>query len=131
MRKAQVRCTLPGFRKTSSSSQRGQRAYDLWVQYGRSEPLDMGSTRATVWGPAGPLPPGAQAPARPGRHPGARNSPCRAQPSRLRPGQGLINHEYRAYMLTPTSTIPGDFNRVSVEEVDRLAKGDASGRVQR
>lgn len=28
-------------------------------------------------------------------------------------------------------TIPGDFNRVSVEEVDRLAKGDASGRVQR
>jgi 2-dehydro-3-deoxygluconokinase len=28
-------------------------------------------------------------------------------------------------------TIPGDFNRVSVEEADRLAKGDASGRVQR
>ena len=28
-------------------------------------------------------------------------------------------------------TIPGDFNRVTVEEVDRLAKGDASGRVQR
>jgi 2-dehydro-3-deoxygluconokinase len=28
-------------------------------------------------------------------------------------------------------TIPGDFNRVSVEEVDRLVKGDASGRVQR
>jgi 2-dehydro-3-deoxygluconokinase len=28
-------------------------------------------------------------------------------------------------------TIPGDFNRVSVEEVDRLATGDASGRVQR
>jgi 2-dehydro-3-deoxygluconokinase len=28
-------------------------------------------------------------------------------------------------------TIPGDFNRVSVTEVDRLAKGDASGRVQR
>ncbi len=28
-------------------------------------------------------------------------------------------------------TIPGDFNRVSVDEVDRLAKGDASGRVQR
>jgi 2-dehydro-3-deoxygluconokinase len=27
--------------------------------------------------------------------------------------------------------IPGDFNRVSVDEVDRLAKGDASGRVQR
>jgi 2-dehydro-3-deoxygluconokinase len=27
--------------------------------------------------------------------------------------------------------IPGDFNRVSVEEVDRLAGGDASGRVQR
>ena len=28
-------------------------------------------------------------------------------------------------------TIPGDFNRVTVEEVDRLAGGDASGRVQR
>jgi 2-dehydro-3-deoxygluconokinase len=28
-------------------------------------------------------------------------------------------------------TIPGDFNRVAVEEVDRLEKGDASGRVQR
>jgi 2-dehydro-3-deoxygluconokinase len=28
-------------------------------------------------------------------------------------------------------TIPGDFNRVGVEEVDRLATGDASGRVQR
>jgi 2-dehydro-3-deoxygluconokinase len=27
-------------------------------------------------------------------------------------------------------TIPGDFNRVSVAEVDRLAQGDASGRVQ-
>jgi 2-dehydro-3-deoxygluconokinase len=28
-------------------------------------------------------------------------------------------------------TIPGDFNRVSVKEVDSLAAGDASGRVQR
>ncbi len=28
-------------------------------------------------------------------------------------------------------TIPGDFNRVSVPEVDTLARGDASGRVQR
>jgi 2-dehydro-3-deoxygluconokinase len=28
-------------------------------------------------------------------------------------------------------TIPGDFNRMSVAEVDRLAAGDASGRVQR
>jgi 2-dehydro-3-deoxygluconokinase len=28
-------------------------------------------------------------------------------------------------------SIPGDFNRVSVAEVDRLVKGDASGRVQR
>jgi 2-dehydro-3-deoxygluconokinase len=28
-------------------------------------------------------------------------------------------------------SVPGDFNRVSVEEVDRLAGGDASGRVQR
>jgi 2-dehydro-3-deoxygluconokinase len=28
-------------------------------------------------------------------------------------------------------TIPADFNRVTVEEVDRLVAGDASGRVQR
>jgi len=28
-------------------------------------------------------------------------------------------------------TIPGDFNRVSIADVDRLAAGDASGRVQR
>ena len=28
-------------------------------------------------------------------------------------------------------TIPGDFNRVTVAEVDALAQGDASGRVQR
>jgi 2-dehydro-3-deoxygluconokinase len=28
-------------------------------------------------------------------------------------------------------TIPGDFNRVTVDEVDRLTAGDASGRVQR
>jgi 2-dehydro-3-deoxygluconokinase len=28
-------------------------------------------------------------------------------------------------------TIPGDFNRVSAAEVDRLALGDQSGRVQR
>ncbi len=28
-------------------------------------------------------------------------------------------------------TIPGDFNHVTVEEVEQLAKGDASGRVQR
>jgi 2-dehydro-3-deoxygluconokinase len=28
-------------------------------------------------------------------------------------------------------TIPGDFNRVSVKEVEQLAGGDASGRVQR
>ena len=28
-------------------------------------------------------------------------------------------------------TIPGDFNRVSVPEVERLVAGDASGRVQR
>jgi 2-dehydro-3-deoxygluconokinase len=28
-------------------------------------------------------------------------------------------------------SIPGDFNRVSVDEVDRLAEGDGSGRVQR
>ena len=28
-------------------------------------------------------------------------------------------------------TVPGDFNRTSVEEIERLAHGDASGRVQR
>ena len=28
-------------------------------------------------------------------------------------------------------TIPGDFNRISLAEADRLAGGDASGRVQR
>ena len=28
-------------------------------------------------------------------------------------------------------SIPGDFNRVSVSEVQRLAAGDASGRVSR
>jgi 2-dehydro-3-deoxygluconokinase len=28
-------------------------------------------------------------------------------------------------------TIPGDFNHVSVAEVERLVAGDASGRVQR
>jgi 2-dehydro-3-deoxygluconokinase len=28
-------------------------------------------------------------------------------------------------------TIPGDFNRVTADEVDRLARGDSSGRVQR
>lgn len=28
-------------------------------------------------------------------------------------------------------TIPGDANRVTIEEVERLARGDASGRVQR
>jgi 2-dehydro-3-deoxygluconokinase len=28
-------------------------------------------------------------------------------------------------------SIPGDFNRVTVDEVDRLVRGDASGRVQR
>jgi 2-dehydro-3-deoxygluconokinase len=28
-------------------------------------------------------------------------------------------------------TIPGDYNRVSVAEVDRMVAGEASGRVQR
>jgi 2-dehydro-3-deoxygluconokinase len=28
-------------------------------------------------------------------------------------------------------TVPGDFNRMTAEEVDRLAGGDASGRVRR
>ena len=48
---------------------------------------------ASFWSPSvqRPLPPGAQSPARPGRHPRARNPPCRAQPARLRPGQCLTN----------------------------------------
>ena len=33
--------------------------------------------------------------------------------------------------VTVNMTIPGDFNRVSVAEVDSLAAGNASGRVQR
>jgi 2-dehydro-3-deoxygluconokinase len=30
-----------------------------------------------------------------------------------------------------TQTIPGDFNQVSVSEVERLSNGDASGRVRK
>ena len=58
----------------------------------------------------------------------------------------LVAREFLAWLAVPASrrwldvgcgagalsqTIPGDFNRVSVAEVDRLAGGDASGRVQR
>ncbi len=51
---------------------------------------------------------------------------------------GLIAHRSPAESLrfavaasALKQTIPGDFNRVTIAEVDRLARGDASGRVQR
>jgi 2-dehydro-3-deoxygluconokinase len=46
-----------------------------------------------------------------------------------RPPQDALRFAVAASALK--QTIPGDFNRVSVAEVDRLAAGDASGRVQR
>jgi 2-dehydro-3-deoxygluconokinase len=46
-----------------------------------------------------------------------------------RPTEAALRFAVAASALK--QTIPGDFNRVSVEEVDRLAGGDASGRVQR
>jgi 2-dehydro-3-deoxygluconokinase len=46
-----------------------------------------------------------------------------------RPHDGALRFAVAASALK--QTIPGDFNRVSVAEVDALAKGDASGRVQR
>ena len=46
-----------------------------------------------------------------------------------RPTEAALRFAVAASALK--QTIPGDFNRVSVEDVDRLAAGDASGRVQR
>ena len=46
-----------------------------------------------------------------------------------RPPEAALRFAVAASALK--QTIPGDFNRVSVAEVDRLAAGDASGRVQR
>ncbi|MFI5178958.1 MAG: PfkB family carbohydrate kinase [Vicinamibacterales bacterium] len=46
-----------------------------------------------------------------------------------RPAHAALRFAVAASVLK--QTIPGDFNRVSVDEVDRLAGGDASGRVQR
>jgi len=46
-----------------------------------------------------------------------------------RPTEAALRFAVAASALK--QTIPGDFNRVSVDEVDRLAGGDASGRVQR
>lgn len=46
-----------------------------------------------------------------------------------RPSEAALRFGVAASALK--QTIPGDFNRVSVEEVDRLAAGDASGRVVR
>ena len=46
-----------------------------------------------------------------------------------RPPQEALRFAVAASALK--QTIPGDFNRVTAEEVDRLAGGDASGRVQR
>jgi 2-dehydro-3-deoxygluconokinase len=44
------------------------------------------------------------------------------------PGEAL---EFAVAASALKHTIPGDFNLVSVEEVETLAGGDASGRVQR
>jgi 2-dehydro-3-deoxygluconokinase len=46
-----------------------------------------------------------------------------------RPHEAALRFAVAASALK--QTIPGDFNRVTVAEVDALAKGDASGRVQR
>jgi 2-dehydro-3-deoxygluconokinase len=46
-----------------------------------------------------------------------------------RPDEAALRFAIAASALK--QTIPGDFNRVSADEVDRLAGGDASGRVQR
>jgi 2-dehydro-3-deoxygluconokinase len=46
-----------------------------------------------------------------------------------RPHEAALRFAVAASALK--QTIPGDFNRVSVAEVDALAGGDASGRVQR
>jgi 2-dehydro-3-deoxygluconokinase len=46
-----------------------------------------------------------------------------------RPPEAALRFAIAASALK--QTIPGDFNRVSVDEIDTLAKGDASGRVQR
>ena len=46
-----------------------------------------------------------------------------------RPAEAALRFAVAASALK--HTIPGDFNRVSVAEVDRLAQGDASGRVLR
>ena len=46
-----------------------------------------------------------------------------------RPPEGALRFAVAASALK--QTIPGDFNRTSVAEVDRLALGDQSGRVQR
>lgn len=46
-----------------------------------------------------------------------------------RPAESALRFAVAASALK--QTIPGDFNHVSVEEVERLVAGDASGRVQR
>ncbi len=46
-----------------------------------------------------------------------------------RPAENALNFAVAASCLK--HSIPGDFNRVTAEEVDKLAGGDASGRVQR
>ena len=46
-----------------------------------------------------------------------------------RPPQQALRFAVAASALK--QTIPGDFNRSSVEEVDRLAGGDSSGRIRR
>jgi 2-dehydro-3-deoxygluconokinase len=46
-----------------------------------------------------------------------------------RPSEAALRFAVAASALK--QTIPGDFNRVTADEVDRLVQGDASGRVQR
>jgi 2-dehydro-3-deoxygluconokinase len=45
--------------------------------------------------------------------------------------EGCASLEFAVAASALKQTIPGDFNRVSVDEVERLAGGDASGRVRR
>jgi 2-dehydro-3-deoxygluconokinase len=43
----------------------------------------------------------------------------------------LVSLQFAAAAGALKHTVPGDFNRVSVDDVTRLVRGDASGRVQR
>jgi 2-dehydro-3-deoxygluconokinase len=43
----------------------------------------------------------------------------------------LVSLQFAAAAGALKHTVPGDFNRVSVDDVTRLVRGDASGRVLR